>query len=318
MSITTQIITKNNQATIKKTLESLLPLGGKIIIADIGSADETVNVCRKYKADVFKFKFANDFSKTRNALTNKSETEWNFYLHPWEILVSGHEEILAARNAPSYHLKVIENKIIKKETRLWKNSSGLRFENPVYETIYGEFAELNGVIYVGKSKQDYELKAKIIEEWKSASPSSTKPYYYQAFNLLAQNKYKEFISAAGYYLFNQKKGRAAVMMNYYCAMVNLYEFKNVEKAIKHILFCIAERPMMSEFWCLLGDAYYRIKKYKKAKDFYNNALIIGNRRLVDNWPMDVNKYIDYPSQMIESCSDILKNSNYYTTGKFSE
>lgn len=315
MSITTQIITKNNQATIEKTLKSLQPLGGEIIVADIGSDDNTVSLCRKYKANVFKFKFTNDFSKIRNALIDKSETEWNFYLHPWEILVSGHEEILGDKDKISYHLKIIENKIVKKENRLWQKLSGLKFENPVYETLPGGFAELESVIYVGKSKQDYDLKAKIIEEWKNTNPYSTKPYYYQAFNLLAQDKYKEFVSAAEYFLFAQKKGKAAIMMNYYCAMVNLYEFKNIDKAIKHTLVCISERPMMSEFWCLLGDAYYRIKKYKKAKSFYTNALIIGNRRLADNWPMDVDKYIDYPKKMIQSCSDIIKNSNYYTTGK---
>jgi tetratricopeptide (TPR) repeat protein len=69
---------------------------------------------------------------------------------------------------------------------------------------------------------------------------------------------------------------------------------------------------MSEFWCLLGDCYYAIKDYEKSKSFYENALILGNKRLKnDGWPLEISKYKDYPQKMIESCDKIKSSLIFY-------
>ena len=69
---------------------------------------------------------------------------------------------------------------------------------------------------------------------------------------------------------------------------------------------------MAEFWCLLGDIFYKIKQYDKAVEFYDNARIIGQRRLMDSdWPMEISKYSSYPEKMIESSKEIIKNTVLY-------
>ena len=61
--------------------------------------------------------------------------------------------------------------------------------------------------------------------------------------------------------------------------------------------------------------YHLLKKFHQAKDFYENALILGKRRLAtDKWPMDISKYGAYPKKMIESCDKIIESHSTYSSG----
>ena len=63
---------------------------------------------------------------------------------------------------------------------------------------------------------------------------------------------------------------------------------------------------MSEFWCLLVDINFEMKKYQKAYYFYDNAIILGSQRLNnDELPIDVKKYKEYPDKMKIICKDLV-------------
>jgi hypothetical protein len=73
---------------------------------------------------------------------------------------------------------------------------------------------------------------------------------------------------------------------------------------------------MAEFWCLLGDIYRKLHKYEKAWIFYDNAIVLGGKRLkTDVWPMEIKKYKDYPVKMKESCQETMKNSQVFGVRK---
>jgi hypothetical protein len=78
-------------------------------------------------------------------------------------------------------------------------------------------------------------------------------------------------------------------------------FGDAKKAARDILACIAARPQMAEFWCLMGDIYYSKRQYVKAKSLYDNAIIAGKERKDDTWPVDLSKYDEYPNKMIDYC-----------------
>ena len=87
---------------------------------------------------------------------------------------------------------------------------------------------------------------------------------------------------------------------------------NTQEAIQNIVACLAENPLMAEFWCLLGDIFTKISKFDKAIAFYENAIILGCRRQrLDFWPMHISKYGDYPQEMIEKCKKVLSNTEVY-------
>ena len=100
-------------------------------------------------------------------------------------------------------------------------------------------------------------------------------------------------------------------MKYYCSQVNLH-LGNIKKSIEDALYCISFKPEMSEFWCLLGDNYYKQTQYKKSKEFYSNAIIVGKKRKNnDEYPIEIKKYKEYPEKMIENINKILKDINLY-------
>ena len=49
MNLTIQILTKNNEKTIEKTIHSLLPLDPIFQIIDLGSTDKTTLLIKKLK-----------------------------------------------------------------------------------------------------------------------------------------------------------------------------------------------------------------------------------------------------------------------------
>ena len=293
--LTIHLLTKNNEQTIKDTLESILSLDAPIIVADIGSTDDTVKICRNYGCTVREVSFEEDYSKIRNA--NIAE-EWNFYLQPWEILTSGH---ISLKNIDSinqaFRVRVLQNNVITKETRLWKNK---QFENPVYETIPGKAEIIDDIFIYSKPIKEDDDKLKIIEKWKKVQ--LVEPIYYEAMTYLAMGKYKEFKTTAQKYLFNPLEHNEHVaMLKYYLALVSLYVFKDAATAYTEIIPCIIAAPLMAEFWCLLGDILYRSNKYQEAKTIYENALILGKYRMNDDYfPIVIEKYKDYPEKMISS------------------
>jgi glycosyltransferase involved in cell wall biosynthesis len=315
--LTIHLLIQNNEETIAQTLESILPLEANIIIGDTGSRDNTVTICKNYGLTPAKVSNHNR-SHARNEIVRSSQTDWQFYIEPWEILLSGQERLLELTrvNQPqSYYCELLQGDSITKQVRLWHKGSGLSFVNPIFETIKmdkSEYAEV--VIY--KEKSDVFNTDKIAK-WKSASPLATDPYYFQAFACLGEKKYKEFLNNAEHFLFHDKKQTiSATMTRYYIGIVKCFAMNDLEEAIKMACVCIAAHPLMAEFWCLLGDVYFQAKDFENSRAFYENALLLGQRRLRgDRWPMHISKYDEYPNEMIESCRQIISNVSKFYVNK---
>jgi glycosyltransferase involved in cell wall biosynthesis len=297
--ITTQILTRNNGKTIQRTLESILPLQGKIIIADLGSTDNTIQIARKFDATIIS-------STTDNRANLRNECirpGWNFYIEPWEILVN---PFCIPEQKQSYSFQIINNQIIVKEVRLWYDSPNIKFENEVCELINDynfKFIEKSIIFSNGQS----DLSEAALDTWINNHPTLSTPYYYRAFLKLQSKKYTEFLKDANQFLFLGGTGIPASTMRYYASLVQLYEFNNIEMAIRNIIQCLDSNILMAEFWCLLADAFYKSNQYAKAHSLYENAIILGGRRLnFDAWPMDISKYKSYPQKMMQSCKELIE------------
>lgn len=309
--ITTQILTKNNEKTIENCLNSIKNLNGEIIIVDLGSDDNTISICEKNGIFPQKIK-TRDRSKIRNFCIKNAKNDWIFYIEPWEILKIGHNKILNSINeqANAYKLMILNSNVINKEIRLWNKRLNYKFKNPVYEYLDCEkYTIESDILIISNGNNSIN-----IENWKKECPNSKEVIYYEAITLLTEKKYNEFESVANRYLFREHKDiMSMVMIKYYLASIYCYIKKDAKKAIEHILHCIYYNCLMAEFWCLLGDIHYTlIKDYKKAIKFYDNALVLGNKRLKnDDWPMDINKYKNYPNEMIKNCKILIENTKIY-------
>lgn len=306
--LTILITTRNNAATIKQTLDSLQPLSAQIQVCDLGSTDETLNICSKYKVKINNFTFEHNISNIKNRIIEQTCKKWIFLVEPWEIVIKGHDEInrLIKGGSDVYKAQVIQNEILGKEIRLWHKSQNLKFCNPVFEYISGSGKITNILLYNlgGYSLTTYEEQNKIIEQWKKSDPLSPDPYYYAAFSNLSKGDHEQFMVNSERYLF-KSKGMSATMMRYYQAYILLKVFDDVAKSISNVGHCILDNPKMAEFWCLLGDIHFRINKFINAIEFYDFGMILGSQRSNDDWSMDIKKYKEYPKKMIEKCKELI-------------
>ncbi len=309
------LITKNNQKTIKACLDSILPLKADIVVCDVGSEDNTIDICKRMGAKIKKTTPNKGFSVIRNEIVKNSQHAWHFYLYPWEIVRGGHNEILSLiQGEPNnYKFLVVQGNTIIKETRLWNNSLNIKFVNPVYETLNDKNATItNGLIFSKGTKDEFN-KFEMVNEWKNKSPTDTEPYYYMALTLLERQKFDQFLLVGEQYLFREFADiQPITMMRYYRSLVFSQVKKDAKSAIESAISCLAANTLMAEFWCALGDAHYVVlKDYKKANKFYENAILLGAERLGnDDWPMDVSKYKEYPVKIMKSCDDLLKSKKY--------
>lgn len=319
MSLTIHILTRNNEKTIEKTLASVIDLGGKLLIGDLGSKDKTIAICNKFGAEVKNVSLDGDYSKVRNGLLKNSDFNWIFYIEPWEILAAGHDEIketVKTSDTISYRCRVFRQESIASEIRLWNKGANLAFSFPIWESIIDEKAcILEKLIIFSDSEKSNTLEQKtILKNWLKSSPITPEPDYYLANFLLSQKHYRAFIRAAEVYLSKNPKGMSAILMTYYLSSIQFYIMGDAKKSSRGIISCIAANPLMAEFWCLLGDMYYKMAQYSKAICFYENGMVLGSRRKnADRWPLEIAKYKKYPQQMIVNCEKMIKEKKYYKT-----
>lgn len=300
--ITIQILTKNNEKTIVTTLESLRSINANIIIGDYGSTDGTLEICKKFNVKVKKINSNISRNVARSQLSSDS---LNLFIEPWEIIKSDLSSIKLESNQG--YVGVIKNGTITWEIRLWK---GIQlFKNIVFEQLEPKSPEKTSIILFSNNDSDMNEMLEKVEKWIIENPFDKSPYYYKSCILLSQGKYKEFIRVADHYLLLDKnQSMSSVMTRYYYAVVQLTQNKLVKPTLQNLNLCLCVKPLMAEFWCLTGDVYYHLlNKYRTAKEFYENALFMGSRRLsTDVYPMNISKYNHYPKLMIKSCNELIE------------
>lgn len=298
MPLTIQILCENDQDTIEQTIQSVLPLEEPILIGNCDSTDGTLDICRKHKCKIITFKGERD--EIRNHLVSQSKTDWQLYIDPGETLSTGHD-LLTNHKGINKKVFVVYDNFLTKETRIWKKGTS-KFVNPVYETLTGESELINVAIAgcEGKSK----LKELLL--WKSKYPHASEVDYYLACQYLILKDNDNFFKSAEYYLY--KDGTPSInniMIHYYLAQAVLHMRNDSHGALRHLVSCLAEMPLMAEFWCVIGDCFYRAGVPEKAIEFFKIAIEMGKGRNADDpYPVEFAKYLDYPNKMIDLCNEI--------------
>lgn len=313
--LSVHILAKDNVSTLSDcilSLETSLPLDSyELVVADCGSTDGTIDLCRRLDVKVVSVNLSGDISNVRNEIVSQMEHDWQFYLEPWEVLGSGAEHLYHRPRTGGKHMRfnVINEDLLSKPVRLWRRSDG-RFVGPCFERVTLASGELAGIISSG-SPNTFARDSEIVRAWSERSPMDNEPLYYRSCLDLSTRRFEDFMKHAGQYLFKGGSTRQSTVMSmYYMAQVECFRNKNAQRAIQLILSCIAANPLMAEFWCVLGDVHYHVlARFDKAASFYGNAVVLGSRRLAgDDWSMEISKYGEYPERMIESCRQIISAS----------
>ncbi len=256
-----------------------------------------------------------NYGEALNELQGMVQTDWILYLKDNETILQFNEYIPNLFLTPKevYGFQILQDDVIIKEPRLWnKKEQKAVFKNPIFEKLNVDSTKIIDVMLYQSKVNDPDI-SKRLDAWKRASPLSVDATYYKAFGELAKKNFVEFKRTIAHYLFNmQRTDIPSIMARYYLALIQGVVDNDTREAIKNIVICLAENPLMAEFWCLLGDIFVKAEKFEDAISFYENAIILGNRRLtLDFWPMHISKYDTYPNEMISKCKVALKTTEVY-------
>tara|TARA_Y100000034_G_scaffold104648_1_gene131346 strand:+ start:9172 stop:10077 length:906 start_codon:yes stop_codon:yes gene_type:complete len=296
--------------------ESLAPLSPQIIAINLGATDECISLCEAHHTEIYRpYDFQDNYSDVRNEIIPKGKYEYQMFMHPWEKVLQGLDQ-LKKLNKRVYNIPIIHENLLSKEARIWNTATDIRFVNPVCEHLSETTTEYCHCILSSTNEYDSLERLYQISKWKQQDVNNSDPYYYMALCYLTLGDYPNFLKTSSHYMhINTKKSMSSTLNKYYFSLVNTYISKLSKPALQNITQCLEINPLMAEFWCLAGDVYYHLlRKYDNARWMYDNAIILGSRRTQsDPWPMDISKYKEHPEKMIKSCDSIISNKSYFVT-----
>ncbi len=150
MKLSFCIIVKNEATNLPQCLASVENLVDEIIVLDTGSSDRTVEIAKEFGAQVYHFKWCNDFSAARNASLKYATGDWILVLDADEILVPEIiPQLKTAINTDNYILiNLLRQEIGANQSpyslvsRLFRNHPEIYFSRPYHAMVDDSIVKL--------------------------------------------------------------------------------------------------------------------------------------------------------------------------------
>lgn len=289
VTISLCMIVKNEEAVLKRCLDSIADLMDEIIIIDTGSKDRTKEIAASYTSKIYDFKWTNDFSAARNFSFSKAGMNYIYTADADEILdETNRERFLRLKSVLLPEIEIVQMKYVtesefntvlnsKKEYRpkLFKRLRTFTWIDPIHETV-----RLNPVIFDSDieilhrpqtlhSKRDFSIFIKAFECDGQFSPKIQTMY---AKELLKTGDFKDFLDAKPIFLsilehdFSDEARKEAA-----CILARVYRLEDN----KNEFFKLTMKDMLttpcSEICYELGTYFVAQKDYEEAVLWFYNA-----------------------------------------------
>lgn len=289
VTISLCMIVKNEEAVLKRCLDSIADLMDEIIIIDTGSKDRTKEIAASYTSKIYDFKWTNDFSAARNFSFSKAGMNYIYTADADEILdETNRERFLRLKSVLLPEIEIVQMKYVtesefntvlnsKKEYRpkLFKRLRTFTWIDPIHETV-----RLNPVIFDSDieilhrpqtlhSKRDFSIFIKAFECDGQFSPKIQTMY---AKELLKTGDFKDFLDAKPIFLsilehdFSDEARKEAA-----CVLARVYRLEDN----KNEFFKLTMKDMLttpcSEICYELGTYFVTQKDYEEAVLWFYNA-----------------------------------------------
>jgi len=156
LDISLCMIVKDEEKHLERCLSSVQGLVSEIIVADTGSADQSVTIAKRFGARVLQLPWENDFAKARNETLNRAAGSWILVLDadeeadgwpPDEVA-----KLLENADAGGYFVQLInylgdnpgQEYVTDSVCRLFRNDPRIRFRGKIHEEAAQSILELPG------------------------------------------------------------------------------------------------------------------------------------------------------------------------------
>ncbi len=206
------MITRDESHNLPDCLASVKDIVDQIVVVDTGSTDNTIDIARSFKAEVFHFDWIDDFSKARNYSIQQARGDWILWLDADERLLPASINVvrgLLKREAkPVIYKTHIRNRMSSGNYEYWStahrlfnNRRGIKFSGSIHEQVSPSVAALKGeerdseiqIDHLGYGLSESEMTAKFSRNEKllvklvTAEPDNAYAHYTLAQNYGLQN-----------------------------------------------------------------------------------------------------------------------------------
>lgn len=285
------MIVKNEEAVLRRCLDSLTDIADEIIIADTGSTDNTKNIALEYTCNVYDYKWTGDFAAARNFVASKATKEYIYTADADEYLDEENREkvkrlksillpeieIVQMLYCTPPELSTVYNYEKEYRPKLYKRLRGFTWIDPIHETlridpvVYDSEIEVQHRPVSNHAGRDLDAFASMFKEGRKLSK---KLHHMYAMELFRSGTDKDFCNAAGTFMLTMEQDGRSMdeVKEAMCVLARYYRIKNdIAGFFGYALKDSITEPC-AEICCELGMYYESTGDYKEASIWYQNAL----------------------------------------------
>ncbi len=145
-SLSLCMIIRDEAKYLHDCLQSVEDVVDQIVIVDTGSTDDSVKIARGFGAEIYYFKWANDFSRARNFSIKHARSDWILWIDADERLIPSSvnelRQIVSSVGQPTIYRIQIQNRMLTGAYcyhsiahRLFTNHHGIKFSGKIHEQV---------------------------------------------------------------------------------------------------------------------------------------------------------------------------------------
>lgn len=290
ISISLCMIVKNEEAVLRRCLDSIADMMDEIIIVDTGSADSTKSIAAEYTDKIYDFTWINDFAAARNFSFSKATKDYIYVADAdewideenrrnfWDLkrAMLPEIEIVQMKYCNQLEYGTTYNFDVEYRGKLFKRVREFVWEDAIHETV-----RTDPIIYDSEvsiihqpaschSVRDFSIFDKLI---KSGNRISNKLHGLYARELFIMGEDQDFLNGEDFFTKSiTDEGRnLAEIKEASCVLTKVYRLKkDVDKFFRFVIKDIVSEPS-SEVCFELGEYYFSMREYEEAAIWYYNA-----------------------------------------------
>ncbi len=290
--ITTSLcmIVKNEEAVLKRCLDSIADIMDEIIIIDTGSTDKTKEIAKQYTEHVYDYVWIDDFADARNFSFSKASMDYIYVADADEVIDEENKRrFLQLKQALLPEIEIVQMKYcnqlefnttynfdVEYRPKLYKRLRSFQWMEPVHEMVRLEPIIFDSEIEImhkplsNHAGRDFSIFQKFIH---NGQVLSKKLHHMYARELFIAGDEKDFIQAANYFRATMsEEGRSMDEIKEAACVVAKADrlAQDITSFFTHCIKDVAS-DSCAEICYELGEFYFELQDYQEATIWYYNA-----------------------------------------------
>lgn len=279
------MIVRDEEQTLARAINCVLPFADQIVIVDTGSRDDTKNIARSFTGEVYDFEWCDDFSAARNFSFSKATCDYIMWLDADDVITEENaKQILQLKERDDFDVAFLKYAaaidgdtptFVYYRERIFRRSLNLQWQGEVHEVISpkGKCIYSEACVFHKKVKSNPTARNLRIYQSRISKglPLDDRQKFYYGRELYFNGMYVECIAVLDDYLSGGGwvENKVEACRTLYKAYLAL---GHVDRAVSSLLQAFAISYPRAEDCCALAAHFEKLSDTRSAIYWYKAAL----------------------------------------------